>query len=58
MIEPKRLQNPILASKTHVRLHKELKLTHARYVQWNLRTRDTFGAIILSLIERLSLSRR
>ena len=27
-------------------------------IQWNLRTRDTLGLIILSLIERLSLSQR
>ena len=27
-------------------------------VQWNLRTRDTFGVIVLSFVERLSLSRR
>ena len=27
-------------------------------VQWNLRTRDTLGLIVLSLVERLSLSRR
>ena len=30
--------------------------THCR--QWNLRTRDTLGLIVLSLVERLSLSRR
>ena len=28
------------------------------YIQWNLRTRDTLGLIVLSLVERLSLSRR
>ena len=27
-------------------------------VQWNLRTRDTLGLVVLSLVERLSLSRR
>ena len=27
-------------------------------IQWNLRTRDTLGLIVLSLVERLSLSRR
>ena len=27
-------------------------------VQWDLRTRDTLGLIVLSLVERLSLSRR
>ena len=27
-------------------------------VQWNLRTRDTLGLLVLSLVERLSLSRR
>ena len=27
-------------------------------LQWNLRTRDTLGLIVLSLVERLSLSRR
>ena len=27
-------------------------------VQWNLQTRDTLGLIVLSLVERLSLSRR
>jgi hypothetical protein len=30
LIEPKKLQNPVLASKPHMRLHKELKLNHAR----------------------------
>jgi hypothetical protein len=29
-IEPKKLHNPVLSSKPHLRLHKELKLTHAR----------------------------
>ena len=27
-------------------------------IQWNLRTRDTLGATILSLVERLSLSQK
>ena len=27
-------------------------------LQWNLRTKDTLGLIVLSLVERLSLSRR
>ena len=27
-------------------------------IQWNLRTKDTLGLIVLSLVERLSLSRR
>ena len=27
-------------------------------IQWNLRTRDTLGLIVLSLVERLSLCRR
>ena len=34
-IEPKKLYNPVMASKAHVRLHKELKFTHARYVHNN-----------------------
>ena len=32
LIEPKKLHNPVLTSRPHLRLHKELKLTHARYV--------------------------
>ena len=28
------------------------------HIQWNLRTKDTLGPIVLSLVERLSLSRR
>ena len=28
------------------------------YIQWNLRKRDTLGLIILSLVERLSLSQK
>ena len=31
---------------------------HTYLLQWNLRTRDTLGLIVLSLVERLSLSRR
>ena len=27
-------------------------------LQWNLRTKDTLGLIVLSIVERLSLSRR
>lgn len=30
LIEPKKLHNPVLTSRPHLRLHKELKLTHAR----------------------------
>lgn len=29
-IEPKRLYNPVMASKIHMQMHKELKLNHAR----------------------------
>ena len=30
----------------------------SEHIQWNLRTVDTLGLIVLSLVERLSLSRR
>ena len=33
-------------------------LSRVNDVQWNLRIRDTLGLIVLSLLERLSLSRR
>ena len=42
-------------------LDRSLKLHVAAMsvgLQWNLRTRDTLGLIVLSLVERLSLSRR
>lgn len=29
-IEPKRMHNPVMASKIHMQMHKELKLNHAR----------------------------
>ena len=29
-IEPKRFHNPVMASKIHMQMHKELKLNHAR----------------------------
>ena len=29
-IEPKRLHNPVMASKIHMQMHKELKLNHTR----------------------------
>ena len=52
----------------HVNIYREESLVHGytldkdglqlSSVQWNLRTRDTLGQIVLSLVERLSLSRR
>ena len=38
--------------------HWRGRSSRTRYIQWNLRTRDTLGLIVLSLVERLSLSRR
>ena len=35
-----------------------LRFPRSEEVQWNLRTRDTMGPMILSLVERSSLSRR
>ena len=29
-IEPKKFHNPVMASKIHMQMHKELKLNHAR----------------------------
>ena len=37
------------------RLHNDSAKTQ---IQWNLRTRDTLGLIVLSLVERPSLSQR
>ena len=50
-------------------LHKIYRVLHCsavyivcvmceKHVQWNLRTRDTLGLIVLSLVERSFLSRR
>ena len=34
------------------------KTCSSLYIQWNIRKRDTLGLIVLSLVERLSLSQR
>ena len=39
-------------------MHSRKRDTLSIKLQWNLGTKDTMGLIVLSLVERLSLSRR
>ena len=57
------LINKEFINKFPLLLHKMITTFNAKsiytpYIQWNLRTRDTLVSVLLSLVERLSLSRR
>ena len=54
---PTRLVVGIISNTTYSG-HSGDCVIHVFALQWNLRTRDTLGAMLMSLVERSSLSRR